>query len=259
MRQGICPPHCLKCFERMDYLTTDLLFSKLGCVVLQSLHTDGLISTMIDINDIESAYGGSLLAATPEQTCDLVKRIGSGDRAAESELVDRYARCIKLILLKRTGNAQLSNDLCQDTLLVALRKLRAGELRNPASLSAFIRQTAVNISIDHFRKEKRYVQQDNGTFSVHLSHRDNKWRDLDNRTTRIAIDKALDQLAVSRDREILRRFYLADEDKGTICMELELSSTHFDRVLYRARQRMRELINRQDGLKSLLFGGLFDV
>jgi RNA polymerase sigma-70 factor (ECF subfamily) len=214
---------------------------------------------MIESHGIERAKGGSFLAATPEQTCDLVNRIECGDRAAESELVDRYARCIKLILLKRTGSAQLSNDLCQDTLMVALRKLRAGELRKPASLSAFIRQTAVNISIDHFRKEKRYVQQDDGSISLHLSHRDHKARNLDTRTTRIAIDSVLDQLAVSRDREILRRFYLADEDKGKICMELKLSSTHFDRVLYRAKQRMRELINRQEGVKSLLFGGLFDV
>ena len=193
-----------------------------------------------------------------EQALDLANRIEAGDGLAESELIQRYEKVIKLILLKRTGSAPLANDLCQDTFVVALRRLRAGELRKPRSLLAFIRQTAVNISIDHYRKEKRYVHQDDGTISLHHTHIDHKAREIDNQTTRAVLEITLDQLAMSRDREILRRFYLADEDKGRICEDLQLSSTHFDRVLYRARQRMRVLINQQKGLKALLFGGLFD-
>ena len=193
-----------------------------------------------------------------EQALDLANRIEAGDGVAESELIQRYEKVIKLILLKRTGSAQLANDLCQDTFVVALRRLRAGELRKPQSLSAFIRQTAVNISIDHYRKEKRYVHQDDGTISLHHTHIDHKARGIDNQTMRAVLEITLDQLAMSRDREILRRFYLADEDKDKICEDLQLSSTHFDRVLYRARQRMRILINQQKGLKALLFRGLFD-
>ena len=198
------------------------------------------------------------MSVTAEQARELVGRIGIGDGIAESELIERYVHSIKLILLKRTGSIQLANDLCQDTFIITLRKLRAGGLRKPQSLSAFIRQTAVNICIDHFRKEKRYVQQDDGTISRHQSHRDNKARRIDCQATRAVLETVLNQLVMSRDREILRRFYLADEDKARICSDLDLSSTHFDRVLYRAKHRMRELINRQKGLKALLFGGLFD-
>lgn len=197
------------------------------------------------------------MSVTAEQASELVGRIEIGDGIAESELIERYMYSIKLILLSRTGSVQLANDLCQDTFIVTLRKLRAGELRKPKSLSAFIRQTAVNICIDHFRKEKRYIQQDNGTISLHQSHRDNKSKGIDSQTTRAVLETALDQLVMSRDREILRRFYLADEDKTRICSALELSATHFDRVLYRAKQRMRELINQQKGLKASLFGGLY--
>ena len=198
------------------------------------------------------------MSVTAEQASELVGRIEIGDGIAESELIERYVHSIKLILLKRTGSVQLANDLCQDTFIIALRKLRASELRKPQSLSAFIRQIAVNNCIDHFRREKRYIRQDDGIISLHQSHRDNKARGIDSQTTRAGIETALDQLAMSRDREILRRFYLVDEDKARICSALDLSSTHFDRVLYRAKQRMRELINQQKGLKSLLFGGLFD-
>lgn len=194
-----------------------------------------------------------------EQLSDLASRIESGDRFAESELVERYGRGIRLILLKRTGNVQLTSDLCQDTFVVALRKLRAGELRNPQSLTAFVRQIAVNVSIDHFRKEKRYIRPDDGMFSPNLSHMDHTASLIDSKAMRMALEDALGQLAVPRDREILQRFYLADEDKDQICRELGLSSGQFDRVLYRARRRMRELINQHPRLKQLLIGELLDA
>ncbi len=193
-----------------------------------------------------------------EQSREWVRRIKHGDPTAESELVKCYGLAIRLILLKHTGNSQLANDLSQDTFIVALRKLRAGDLKKPESLAAFIRQTAVNISIQHFRKEKRYVNNSDGIIEQLIAHRDHKVEKLDSRTTRETLNKVLNQLSVARDREILRRFYLKDEDKAEICIDLQLSAVHFDRVLYRAKKRMRELIDRQKGLKSLLFGGLLD-
>ncbi len=197
-------------------------------------------------------------AVSIEQQNDLVSRIESGDRSAESELVEKYTAGVRLILLQRTGNPHLCRDLCQDTFVVALRRLRAGALRNPEALSAFVRRIAINVSIDHYRKEKRYIAQDAEIILQHLSQWDEEGRNLDDRAVRMALEDALGQLAIPRDREILRRFYLADEEKERICAELNLTSTHFDRVLYRARSRIRELINEHPRMKELLIGALFD-
>lgn len=185
---------------------------------------------------------------------DIVSRIECGDRSAEDELVNRFARGVYLILLKRTGDTSLASDLRQDTFIVALRKLRAGEVRNPSALSAFIRQTAVNICNDHFRREKRYVQGGDEIISSLVTHRDHKARAFDAGKTRVLLEHALDELTVTRDREILRRFYLADEDKAKICTDLALSATHFDRVLYRARQRIRAVIQNDRNFQSLMTG-----
>ena len=51
----------------------------------------------------------------------------------------------------------------------------------------------------------------------------------------------LAELDSDRDREILFRFYLADDDKERICRDLGLTAVHFNRVLFRARERFREL------------------
>lgn len=188
----------------------------------------------------------------------LVERIGAGDAAAESELFERFATGIQLILLKRTGNRQISSDLCQDTFIIALQKLRAGQLRNPESLVAFLRQIAVNLSIEHFRKERRYIHQEDGIISLQPAPRDRKAERIDHRRARKMLNEVIEKLAQQRDRAILHRFYLLDEDKPQICAALELSAAHFDRVLYRAKKRMCEMIEKQPELKSLLYGSLCD-
>lgn len=185
-------------------------------------------------------------------------RIHEGDATAESELVERYSTGVKLILLKRTGNSQLSKDLCQDTFIIALQKLRAGEVRKPEALVAFLRQTAVNLSIEHYRKEKRYIHEQDEIISLRTAHIDNKAERIDHQHARTLLEGVIEQLARTRDRDILQRFYLLDQAKPQICSALDLSAAHFDRVLYRARQRMRDLIDQQSDLKTLLFGSLFD-
>jgi hypothetical protein len=52
----------------------------------------------------------------------------------------------------------------------------------------------------------------------------------------------LHQLGNERDRQILLRFYIAEEDKDRISADYGLSSLQFNRVLHRARQRYRELL-----------------
>ena len=55
------------------------------------------------------------------------------------------------------------------------------------------------------------------------------------------IAQTLESLPTERDREVLRRFYLTVEDKDRICDDLGLTRLQFNRVLYRARERFREL------------------
>lgn len=189
---------------------------------------------------------------------DLVDRIRAGETAAESELFERYSTGIQLILLKRTGNRQLAADLSQDTFVIALQKLRAGQLHKPESLVAFLRQTAVNLSIEHYRKERRYIHQEDGIISLQTAPRDRKAERIDHRRARSLLTEVIDNLAQHRDRAILHRFYLLDQDKPQICAALDLSAAHFDRVLYRAKKRMCEMIEKQPELKSLLYGSLCD-
>lgn len=59
---------------------------------------------------------------------------------------------------------------------------------------------------------------------------------------RTLVWEALNRLATARDREILERRYLRDEEPITIQRDLDLSSGGFKVALHRARRRLRSIL-----------------
>jgi RNA polymerase sigma-70 factor (ECF subfamily) len=168
----------------------------------------------------------------------LVDRIRGGDGAAESELVSRYARGVRMIISRGTRDRSIVDDLCQETFRIAIEKIRRGDVRDAKRLSGFMCGLARNITVDHFRRSRR-------ADSVSAT---NETDPAPNQLERLLADegagiarKVLSELDSHRDREVLFRFYVAEETKARICADLGLSSLHFNRVLFRARGRYRAL------------------
>jgi len=86
---------------------------------------------------------------------DLVSRIRAGDRRAEEELVGRYGRGVAIIIRREVRQAAAAADLTQETLRIALEKIRRGDLREPEKLSGFICGLARNLAIGHHRRSSR--------------------------------------------------------------------------------------------------------
>jgi len=61
------------------------------------------------------------------------------------------------------------------------------------------------------------------------------------------INALLDEMTQERDRDLIKRFYLSADDKATLCKEYNLTDAHFDRVLFRARQRFKLLWSERNG------------
>lgn len=171
----------------------------------------------------------------------LVRRIRSGDRAAEEELVCRFRRAVAVVLSGARRDPSAIDDLFQETFRIAIEKIRAGALREPERLPAFLCSLARNLAIEHFRRVAKHPVESSSKAETLASAASGPLEDL-LRSERVAlVRRVLSELASERDREILYRFYIAEEDKGRICRDLGLSSLHFNRVLFRARERYREL------------------
>lgn len=181
-------------------------------------------------------------SAEPEIARDLVHRISRGDAAAEEDLVHRYSRGLTFHLRRMTRDPAAADDLHQETFRVVLERLRDRGLDNPERLSGFILRTGRNLFLGQWRKASRRGETlDPGEVEIVATGRsplDERLRDEE----ASAVVSLLDELHTDRDRQILFRFYVAEETKGEICDELDLSEEHFNRVLFRARQRFRKIL-----------------
>jgi RNA polymerase sigma-70 factor (ECF subfamily) len=180
---------------------------------------------------------------------DLVRRIVSGEPAAEAELVDRFSRALSFLLRRLTRDEAAAEDLYQETFRLVIEKVRKGELREPERLPGFVSSMARNLFLGSARRggRRQKWQGDSDAAETAPDPAPGQLAKLLAKERAAAVRGVLGELKNDRDREILSRYYISGEDKEDICRGLGLSDLHFNRVLFRARQRYRELFERRQG------------
>ena len=174
---------------------------------------------------------------------ELVRRIVSGDPAAEAELVRRFSRAVSFLLRRLARDEALVEDLYQETFRLVIEKVRSGELREAERLPGFVSSMARNLFLSSARRggRRQKWQGDPEAADTALDPAPGQLARLLAQERAALVRRVLAELTNDRDREILSRYYIADQDKEAICRDLNLSDLHFNRVLFRARQRYREL------------------
>lgn len=181
-----------------------------------------------------------------EKLHEIVTRIQDGDKKAECELIDKYYKTLFFIILKQTDDHYLAQEVCQETFIIVLQKTRKGEIKNSYAMGSFIRSTGVNLIIEHKRKVKRQKTDLTESFE-HLSDAQvNTFvSQLERKKAVELVTQVLQELKNDRDRTLLSEYFVYGKSKQEICTDLELSAEHFDKVLYRARQRLKQLLSIQ--------------
>ena len=190
--------------------------------------------------------------AEREIATSLVTRVRNGDLRAETEIVERYNRGLRFLLRRKTRDRQTAEDFLQETWALALEKLRANGIMDPARLAGYLTGIANNLVYSDVRRINRQRTSVN-TEIIDLIADDSSspFSEISRAEVCAHVRALLDDLGQERDREILRRFYVKEEDKESICKSLQVDSTHFNRVLFRARQRFKDLVLRGNLRKSL--------
>jgi RNA polymerase sigma-70 factor (ECF subfamily) len=182
----------------------------------------------------------------------LVARVRAGDTAAETDIVRRYQRGLRFLLRRRTGSEDLADDLLQETWIVALRKIRDGEVGEPERLAGFLCGIAKNLALGDARKSFRRQTTANSDYIDRAPDGvPGVFEQVSRAEACTFVRRMLAELNVERDREILRRFYVDEEDKDRICDDLQIDGPHFNRVIFRAKARLKEAILRSQGRGSL--------
>lgn len=208
----------------------------------------------VDPSEVDPSEAGASVAVPPEAYAgwvELVERIRSGEPGSMEELYQLFSKGIRFYLCRQLGPQEL-DDKVHDTFLVVVQAIRRGELREPQRLMGFVRtivrrQVAAHIDkVVHSRREQ--VELDPG---IRLAdpREDPEAKAIFRQNTEL-IHRVLSELN-DRDREILTRFYLAEQSQEQICSEMGLSETQFRLLKSRAKARFGELGKKKISQKSV--------
>lgn len=188
----------------------------------------------------------NLVSTANGELVDIVRRIVAGDSAAEDEVVRRYEHGVAVIIDHIVRNQSATEDVSQETFRIVLEKLRRGDLRQPESLSGFVCSVARNAAIDYIRRAKRSNSREEIGDAEHIPDpAPNQLDQILAQERAEIVRQVILELKVERDRDVLFRYYVCEEDKDRICIDLGLTRTQFNNVIYRALARFKELYVRK--------------
>ena len=163
------------------------------------------------------------------------------------------------LLRKELRDFTLAEDLCNETFRIVLERLQRQPLEEPSKISSYLAQTARNLAIEHRRRCTRQL-----TVTGHQAAMEaigdadlDPAQILQSQSRAAAVRKVLQEIALIRDREVLVRVYLYEQDKDQVCRELGISADHYKRVIHRARERFRALIEQRHARADLFSLAIF--
>jgi RNA polymerase sigma-70 factor (ECF subfamily) len=178
------------------------------------------------------------------------------DPVVHLEAIWRDVAGLKALILRFARDPEAAADLLQDAAVTTIEKLRAGEIANPESIGGYLYRVALNHFRNYRRKDRSALTDSDAIEQLADENADSAALDLDRARWAAEVRRILESMPQARDRELLIRFYLNGEDKATIAASLNLSDEHFNRVIFRARERFRLLLEREGTFKADIFAVL---
>ena len=148
-----------------------------------------------------------------------------------------------VLFRRRLRDHTLAEDLIQQAFVESLEKLASGQIADPGCFCGFVYGVAKNLLRNHKRRmdERPDARVANAVLD-HLAFDAAPHEHHHRAAVAREIRCAIDELPAARDREVLRRLYLYEQSKAAVCREMDLSPADLDKVAFRARRRMRRLL-----------------
>jgi RNA polymerase sigma-70 factor (ECF subfamily) len=177
-------------------------------------------------------------------------------RGEVESLIAREYFGLRLLIARRTGDQHVAADLLNDAVCTTWEKWLAGKIARPEQIAGYIFQVAMNLLRNRRRAmaERPEKRADAEVLESLAADPVGQQQVEDNLAARVK--EIIRGMGSQRDRTILVRFYLNEEDKETICRDLKLTPMQFARVLHRARGRLRQLLESQGFKGTDLFSVL---
>jgi RNA polymerase sigma-70 factor (ECF subfamily) len=168
------------------------------------------------------------------------------DRRALETLMKEHYPGLRLLILKKVRDPHVAAEILAGAISKTWEHLKASRVGDPHKLAGWVYRVALN-DLRNYRRNMNTRDDVRGApEALEILPSDRDASDAVVETKMAALVRAvIERLPTERDRTIIKRFYLDEASKEEICQENgNLSPLHFDRVIHRARQRMKELLQK---------------
>ncbi|MBV8732850.1 MAG: sigma-70 family RNA polymerase sigma factor [Acidobacteriia bacterium] len=172
------------------------------------------------------------------------------DPETENHLVASFSKAIQAKLHTRLRSPELAQDARQETFLRVLAYFRSGKtLDNPASLPGFVHAVCHNVALELLRSHTRHDQLAENAPEPPDPAADPEGQMVTEERKEI-VRRLLGELN-AKDRELLRRVLLDEEDKDAVSKEYGVDRGYLRVLLHRARLRFKAaLLESQAGWET---------
>jgi RNA polymerase sigma-70 factor (ECF subfamily) len=182
----------------------------------------------------------------PEQMDDIavIQLVLQGQQSAYAILVDRYRQYVFTIALRFVNNRETAEELAQDVFVKAFRYL--ADFKGNSKFSTWLYTIVNTTCLSHIRKKKEEtILLDNEkmvALTDHLGAGENPVSRMEQKSQQVMIENALKQLPET-DGQLLSLFYQGEQSVEEIGVILGLSTSNVKVRLFRARQKMKEILS----------------
>jgi RNA polymerase sigma-70 factor (ECF subfamily) len=173
-----------------------------------------------------------------------VQRLKDGHGPTEEHFAHYFGNLIRIKASIRLRSREALEDIRQETLMRVLRNLRNGVIEHPERFGAYVNSVCSNVMLEHFRGDSRWSQFPNERAEPESDGSDGESSLLQDER-RGLVRQALQELPV-KDRRLLHRIFMDEEDKDAVCAEFGVTREHLRVLLHRARGRLRATMRKAE-------------
>lgn len=175
---------------------------------------------------------------------DYVDRLIQGDADTETHFTSYFGTLLVIKLRGRLRSPQLIEDARQETFLRVLNVLRnKGGIQHPERLGAFVNAVCENILSEFFRAGSRFQQVPENAVEPADDCASPESQCLSEERKNV-IRRVMQSLGAP-DQQILRKYFLEEQDKDEICKEMGIDRNYLRVRLHRALTRLRSALQKQ--------------
>jgi RNA polymerase sigma-70 factor (ECF subfamily) len=167
----------------------------------------------------------------------------SSRRSIVSMMESNYGVLMRLVR-RKLRDRELAADLVNEAMAISLEQVRSGKLaKTDQGIAGYVFKVSMNLLRNHRRNKNNAVDARIDASALDKLAIPPERDDSDDQRIKQLTREMLESLNMARDRTIVERFYLDEEDKESICRDLGVTPAQFNLVISRARQRMRRLLD----------------